>query len=189
MLVLCARESLCRSTLIQLFPLLFQFSSLFSLFFFSSRFFKQFHKIRLRLVKRWCQQILTGLQYLHEKQVIHRDLKCDNIFVNGANGNLCIGDLGLSTTLVHEKAQSVLGLHFNLYSQCQTQIFFEFLFALGTPEFMAPELYEEGYNEKVDIYAFGMCVLEMVTKQYPYDECSNPAQIFKKVRDVSFLLP
>ena len=33
----------------------------------------------------------------------------------------------------------------------------------GTPEFMAPEMYEERYNEKVDIYAFGMCVLEMIT--------------------------
>jgi serine/threonine protein kinase len=35
---------------------------------------------------------------------------------------------------------------------------------LGTPEFMAPELYEENYSERVDIYAFGMCVLEMATK-------------------------
>eukprot|EP00612_Vaucheria_litorea_P004671 CAMPEP_0171468940 /NCGR_PEP_ID=MMETSP0945-20130129/10949_1 /TAXON_ID=109269 /ORGANISM="Vaucheria litorea, Strain CCMP2940" /LENGTH=55 /DNA_ID=CAMNT_0011997911 /DNA_START=530 /DNA_END=693 /DNA_ORIENTATION=+ len=52
---------------------------------------------------------------------------------------------------------------------------------LGTPEFMAPELYEEAYNEKVDIYAFGMCVLEMVTKENPYNECKNAAQIYKKV--------
>ncbi|KAG1338137.1 putative serine/threonine-protein kinase WNK5 [Cocos nucifera] len=51
----------------------------------------------------------------------------------------------------------------------------------GTPEFMAPELYEEDYNELVDIYSFGMCVLEMLTSEYPYSECSNPAQIYKKV--------
>lgn len=48
---------------------------------------------------------------------------------------------------------------------------------LGTPEFMAPELYEEIYNEKVDIYAFGMCMLEMVTKERPYSECVNAAQV------------
>lgn len=57
----------------------------------------------------------------------------------------------------------------------------------GTPEFMAPELYEEEYNELVDIYSFGMCLLEMVTMEYPYSECRNPAQIFKKVTSVSYL--
>lgn len=55
----------------------------------------------------------------------------------------------------------------------------------GTPEFMAPELYEEEYNELVDIYSFGMCLLEMVTFEYPYNECRNPAQIYKKVSTVS----
>ena len=53
---------------------------------------------------------------------------------------------------------------------------------LGTPEFMAPEMYDEkGYSEKVDIYAFGMCLLEMATGEYPYCECKNAAQIYKKV--------
>lgn len=51
----------------------------------------------------------------------------------------------------------------------------------GTPEFMAPEMYEESYDESVDVYAFGMCVLEMCTQEYPYMECSNPAQIYKRV--------
>lgn len=50
---------------------------------------------------------------------------------------------------------------------------------------MAPELYEEEYNELVDIYSFGMCMLEMVTFEYPYSECRNPAQIYKKVTSVS----
>lgn len=58
---------------------------------------------------------------------------------------------------------------------------------VGTPEFMAPELYEEEYNELVDIYSFGMCMLEMVTFEYPYSECKNPAQIYKKVTKVSYL--
>lgn len=50
---------------------------------------------------------------------------------------------------------------------------------------MAPELYEEEYNELVDIYSFGMCLLEMVTFEYPYSECINAAQIYKKVSSVS----
>ena len=49
---------------------------------------------------------------------------------------------------------------------------------------MAPEVYEEEYNELVDIYSFGMCVLEMVTFEYPYSECKHAAQIYKKVTSV-----
>lgn len=62
-------------------------------------------------------------------------------------------------------------------------------FSTGTPEFMAPEVYEEAYNELVDIYSFGMCILEMVTFEYPYSECSHPAEIYKKVISVSHPSP
>lgn len=50
---------------------------------------------------------------------------------------------------------------------------------------MAPELYEEDYDELVDIYSFGMCLLEMVTFEYPCSECNNQAQFYKKVTSVS----
>ena len=56
---------------------------------------------------------------------------------------------------------------------------------VGTPEFMAPEMYEEHYDEAVDVYAFGMCMLEMATSEYPYSECQNAAQIYRKVTSVS----
>lgn len=117
--------------------------------------------VRLRVMKKWCFQILDALQYLHEKTppIIHRDLKCDNIFINSKDSTLMIGDFGLSALRRETSVTSVL----------------------GTPQFMAPELYDESYTEKVDIYAFGMCVLEMATNDYPYAECENPAQIFKKV--------
>lgn len=46
---------------------------------------------------------------------------------------------------------------------------------------MAPEFYDENYGIRVDIYAFGMCVLEMITEETPYKECENPAQVYKKV--------
>ncbi|BAT88248.1 serine/threonine-protein kinase [Vigna angularis] len=123
---------------------------------------KKYKHIGLRAIKSWARQILQGLVYLHEHDppVIHRDLKCDNIFVNGHLGQVKIGDLGLAAILHgSQPAHSVI----------------------GTPEFMAPELYEEEYNELVDVYSFGMCVLEMLTSDYPYSECTNPAQIYKKV--------
>lgn len=54
---------------------------------------------------------------------------------------------------------------------------------------MAPEMYEEkGYSEKVDSYAFGMALLEMVTGEYPYSECKNAAQIYKKVTLVCIII-
>lgn len=56
---------------------------------------------------------------------------------------------------------------------------------VGTPEFMAPEMYEEHYDESVDVYAFGMCMLEMATSEYPYSECQNAAQIYRRVTSVS----
>lgn len=126
------------------------------------RQYRQKHKrVNIRAVKHWCRQILRGLLYLHshDPPVIHRDLKCDNIFINGNQGEVKIGDLGLAAILRKSHA-----------AHC-----------VGTPEFMAPEVYEESYNELVDIYSFGMCVLEMITFEYPYSECSHPAQIYKKV--------
>ena len=51
----------------------------------------------------------------------------------------------------------------------------------GTPEFMAPELYDEEYDDRVDVYSYGMCLLELATLQYPYCECRNAAQIYRKV--------
>jgi len=63
-------------------------------------------------LKNWARQILSGLEYLHNHNppVIHRDLKCDNIFVNGHKGEVKIGDLGLAAILVRSQlAQSVIG--------------------------------------------------------------------------------
>nr|DBA27987.1 TPA: hypothetical protein GDO54_008419 [Pyxicephalus adspersus] len=124
-------------------------------------YLKRFKEMKLKVLQRWSRQILKGLHFLHTRcpPIIHRDLKCDNIFITGPTGFVKIGDLGLATLKSASFAKSVI----------------------GTPEFMAPEMYEEKYDEAVDVYAFGMCMLEMATSEYPYSECQNAAQIYRKV--------
>lgn len=118
---------------------------------------------RLKVIKTWCKSILKGLEYLHSRNppVIHRDLKCENIFISSSSAEIRIGDLGLSTTLknTHLKSQ------------------------VGTPYFMAPEMYEEKYGAGVDIYSFGLCVIEMCTLTTPYSECTNQAVLFQKIKN------
>ncbi|KAJ4828392.1 putative serine/threonine-protein kinase wnk11 [Turnera subulata] len=123
---------------------------------------KKHRHVSMKALKKWSKQILKGLNHLHthEPCVIHRDLNCSNVFVNGNIGQVKIGDLGLA---------AIVGKSHSAHS------------ILGTPEFMAPELYDEDYTEMVDIYSFGMCVLEMVTLEIPYSECDNVAKIYKKV--------
>jgi WNK lysine deficient protein kinase len=76
----------------------------------------------MKAVKGWARQILMGLIYLHNHNppIIHRDLKCDNIFINGHQGEVKIGDLGLATLLKQNNAKSVIGMfsilqHFSCY--------------------------------------------------------------------------
>jgi WNK lysine deficient protein kinase len=123
-------------------------------------------------VRRWCRQILEGLAYLHARGIIHRDLKCDNIFVNGSQGQVKIGDLGLAAVVTRRRRRGNA-------ASC----------VVGTPEFMAPEVYAEDYDERADVYSFGMCVLEMVTLEYPYSECVHPVHIYKKVTSVRKKIP
>ncbi|XP_029453342.1 serine/threonine-protein kinase WNK1 [Rhinatrema bivittatum] len=124
-------------------------------------YLKRFKIMKIKVLRSWCRQILKGLLFLHTRvpPIIHRDLKCDNIFITGPTGSVKIGDLGLATLKRASFAKSVI----------------------GTPEFMAPEMYEEKYDESVDVYAFGMCMLEMATSEYPYSECQNAAQIYRRV--------
>jgi serine/threonine protein kinase len=120
-------------------------------------YISKINNVKLRVLKKWGFQILEGLIFLHEQNIAHRDLKCNNIFINSNTGDIIIGDLGLA------KHKNV-----NYHS------------VIGTPEYMAPEMFDEIYDEKVDIYSFGMCLLEMITKNVPYLECTGIGSVYKK---------
>jgi len=74
-------------------------------------YIRRFKKINVNILKNWCRQILKGLLFLHSRSpaVIHRDLKCDNIFITGTSGSVKIGDLGLATLKKQSFAKSVIG--------------------------------------------------------------------------------
>lgn len=67
--------------------------------------------MKIKVLRSWCRQILKGLHFLHTRAppIIHRDLKCDNIFITGPTGSVKIGDLGLATLKRASFAKSVIG--------------------------------------------------------------------------------
>jgi serine/threonine protein kinase len=81
-------------------------------YFDNCRYRRRHKHVNIRAIKNWSRHILQGLVYLHshDPPIIHRDLKCDNIFVNGSQGEVKIGDLGLAAILHHAHvARSVIG--------------------------------------------------------------------------------
>ena len=94
----------------------------------------------------WIIQILEGLKYLHDNQIMHRDLKCANLFLM-KNGLLKLGDLNVSKI-------AKLGI-----AQTQT----------GTPYYISPEIWnEQPYDYKCDIWSVGCIIYEMCTLRPPF---------------------
>ena len=88
-------------------------------------------------------QICMGINYLHKNNIIHRDIKSANIFID-INNNVKLGDFGIIKIL-----QSYM-----MYAQTQ----------IGTPLYMGPEIYKrERYNTKADIWSLGCILYELMT--------------------------
>ena len=120
--------------------------------------YKYIQKPKIRLIKKWIKDILTALDYLHSNNIIHHDIKCENIYLDRISGNLKIGCIGSIESLP-------MGVdHFEKYA--------------GTPEFMAPEVNEGKYNFKSDIYSLGLSLIELLTVQKPYKECEGSLNIY-----------
>ena len=114
------------------------------------------HKIQDNLKRRlrfeestiweWIIQLLKGLKYLHDNKIMHRDIKCANIFLM-KNGLLKIGDLNVSK--------------FAKSNMARTQT--------GTPFYLAPEIWKDlPYDYKCDIWSVGCIIYELCTSRPPF---------------------
>ena len=99
---------------------------------------------------RILNDVISGLRYLHDNRIIHRDLKLENFFI-GRDGRVKIGDFGLSTRLYYDDERK--------HTMC------------GTPNYLSPELVtatEKGHSYEVDIWAVGVSAFAMLTGRPPF---------------------
>ena len=93
-------------------------------------------------------QIVLAIKYIHDKKILHRDLKCQNIFLT-KDGTVKLGDFGIARVLEHT------------FQLCHTQV--------GTPYYLSPEICEgKNYNSKTDIWSLGCILYELCTLRHAF---------------------
>ncbi|CAB4445937.1 unnamed protein product [Rhizophagus irregularis] len=114
------------------------------------------------LVRSFNRQILQGLNYLHEQDIIHRDIKGANVLVDN-KGGIKISDFGISKKVEDQIMATV--------SRPSLQ---------GSVFWMAPEVVKQtSYTSKADIWSLGCLIIEMFTGEHPFPEFNQMQAMFK----------
>ncbi|KAK2881440.1 hypothetical protein Q8A67_018708 [Cirrhinus molitorella] len=121
------------------------------------------------VILNWFAQMCLGTRHIHEKRVLHRDLKSKNIFLTDS-GTVKVGDFGSACSLNSAKAYA------------QTYV--------GTPYYVSPEIWDnKPYNNKSDVWSLGCVLYELCTLQHPFQSCSWKNLILKVCRGAYAPLP
>lgn len=127
---------------------------------------KRLHEVETRY---YIHQLVRGIQYVHSRKVIHRDLKLGNLFLTDRMG-LKVGDFGLAAQVFYqgEKKRTVC----------------------GTPNYLAPEVLEAngGHSYEVDYWSIGVILYTMLNGRPPF-ESQEVKQTYKKIRAGAFSFP
>lgn len=116
------------------------------------------------------REIVSGLIYLHDNRIIHRDLKLEN-FLIGKDGHVKIADFGLSTKLDYDDQRR--------FTVC------------GTPNYLSPEILcssSKGHSYEVDIWAVGVCAFALLTGKPPF-ETKKLKLTYEHIRSCSYKFP
>ncbi|CAE8708421.1 unnamed protein product, partial [Polarella glacialis] len=120
-------------------------------------------------ITRWFTEATLALKYLHDKHVLHRDLKSQNLFLT-AQDRLRIGDFGISKVLESTCAFAKT--------------------TIGTPYYLSPEIcMERPYSFSSDIWALGCVLYEMAALRVPFDATSLQSLVQKITRGPTPALP
>ncbi|KAF2675088.1 kinase-like protein [Microthyrium microscopicum] len=124
-------------------------------------------------IRRFIIQICGAIKYLHHRNIVHRDLKTGNLFLD-SDMNIKVGDFGLAAVLV---GKNEVGLRRT--TMC------------GTPNYLAPEILEKhgkGHNEKVDLWAIGIIAYTLAVGKAPF-HASKREEIYKKLQQREYVWP
>lgn len=120
-------------------------------------------------ILKWFAQMCAGAMHIHDKQVLHRDLKSKNIFLTD-KGTIKLGDFGSACILKSSEAYA------------RTYV--------GTPYYVAPEIWDNRpYNNKSDVWSLGCVLYELCTLQHPFQAPSWKSLILKVCRGAYPPLP